>query len=194
SQDKSVDVGFCPGMMARGGNSRTNDGMEGPVFSDCSWRCSCIGFWPGESSTNPFGEGRDLSRLEHAFGRHLELALSVDRLNQGTFVWIARNHGRSVVSACQHIGPRIKSQSMKLLFRSVARNTVLNENRADLLLEEFDVSCGRWLNGEKGILDGEPRQDSDEDTQSIHYRVRDRNSSIAPSLPGVSGGERGGGD
>ena len=99
---------------------------------------------------------------EPLLGRHLQLALAADGLEQQALLGLAEDDGRAGVAALEQGLARVEPQAAALLLRAVAGDALLDQHGADVLLEELDA--GGRLVGPHG-----QRQRKDErQTQSNH--------------------------
>ncbi len=105
---------------------------------------------------------------EFAAGRHLQLGvLMTDGLDQQAFLGLAGNEGRAAVATLEDGRSTVEQQAAALFpgFAGMAVLTLLDEQRANLLLEEVAVFRGDRRNGRRlrsrewGTEEGEPEQE-----------------------------------
>ncbi len=104
---------------------------------------------------DPRFQDRYLFRSQFLGRRHLQvLGLVAHGLDEEALVELARNDGRAAVAALEDSGPAIEQQAALVFLglAGVALVTLLDQERADLLLEEVPLfrragRRGRWFRG-----------------------------------------------
>ncbi len=149
-QDEGVDRIGAPFRILDCQQSRQANRLQGPVpGSDLGNRESPVlvgagRFGPGSALLDPDGQVSDGLVREFLLGRHLQLAGMLDDLEQQALLRLTGKHNPTAVAALEKPDPRIEAQSAVLFFRTVAGLAALDQDRADMLLEEL---LGSWLGG-----------------------------------------------
>ena len=140
--DRVSSIGYQFGLRHDGIANR----LERPVrFTQCG-SIADLHAVSGEGGTDlhPLGQCRHRLRGQRLARRHRVFAFSANGLYQQALGRIAGNDHRPRVGAFFQPGCGIEAQPRFLLLRTVALDAVVDEDRADFLLEELDLLIRRF--------------------------------------------------
>jgi hypothetical protein len=95
-------------------------------------------------------EGVDAALGKLLLGRHSRLVLVTYGADEKTFLRLTRNHGWAAITACEQVRARSQPEAALRLLAAVASPASLNQERANLPLEEFRSNRRRLL-GSSGL-------------------------------------------
>ena len=148
-EDEAVEGLLAPGVGLGGGWLWVGEELEGPVFShrggvhagsDGGGAFAGV----GGAELHPLFERGDFLGAERALGGHLQiLVLPPDGLDEPALVGVAGNDDSAVIAALLPAGLGVEAEAAFLLLLAVAFLAVLDEERANLRLEEsWSVRAG----------------------------------------------------
>jgi hypothetical protein len=157
-EDEAVDVGFGPGVISHLRHGGGADGRVGPALAGGAYIVGSFGeggliAWIGRTLLDPCDQVGHLPGGQLLLGGHLQIGVLVaDGLDEQAFFGVAGDEGGAGFSTLKKRLARIEAElAFDLLAGAVTFITVIDEDRADALFEEFE-GLG-VVGGEKGGAD-----------------------------------------
>jgi len=145
-QYETVQGGLRPSDVLDRRHGGIDRRPEGPVVAAGWVFRSCRLWWKRHPHLNPARQIGDLPIRQLALGRHLQFVVAVtDSLHEQAAVGSLRCHGGSGTTALENGIPRVEAQTGLSFVGAMTLETMLDEQRADVGLEESYLLRSRWL-------------------------------------------------
>ena len=180
-EDEGVDGILDPGLVLHFGHGVLLDGLISPVFAGLAGETGQLGGAATRhrrTHLDPLFEDRDFVVRQLAaglLGRHRELRIGVlDGLDEQRLLEVARDDGRAFVAALVGAVAGVEDEAALrgILLGGVALVAAIDEDRADVLLEELESFLRRlrFVGGDREG-GGEQREREGGVTERQHVRV-----------------------